>query len=135
MTVGDRRPEPQAHKYPVQETQPITQAPKIPSSKGTTYTYARSNNAIVASNKTTPQSGMSSSDQESNSLLKGIDGEIHQAAKNVKTKVGDELSLPTSADDVPLDPNLICPFCRVQFRLGEIQKFKKHVDLCHKRRK
>ena len=137
MTVGDWRPESQAHKYPVQETQPITQVPKMPASKGTTYTYARSQpvpSSAVVSPKTAPQSGLNT-DPESNSLLKGIDGEIHRAAKNVKTKVRGDLSSPAFGDDVPFDPNLVCPFCRVQFRLGEIQKFRKHVEICHKTKK
>ena len=28
------------------------------------------------------------------------------------------------------DTNLICPICQKQFRIGEIQKYKKHVDDC-----
>ena len=31
---------------------------------------------------------------------------------------------------MPFDTNLICPICRKQFRIGEIQKYKKHVDKC-----
>ena len=31
---------------------------------------------------------------------------------------------------MPFDTNLICPLCRKQFRIGEIQKYKKHVDEC-----
>ena len=31
---------------------------------------------------------------------------------------------------MPIDTNLICPICRKQFRIGEIQKYKKHVDKC-----
>ena len=127
----------QASKYPVQETQPVTKVSRLPPSMRTTYTFGSSqpvpSNATVAP-KTASQSRVNS-DQESNSLLQGIDSEIHQAAKNIKTKVGDDLSLPASGDDVPFDRNLVCPVCRVQFRLGEIQKFRKHVEICHKTKK
>ena len=37
---------------------------------------------------------------------------------------------PISADQRPYDPNLICPMCMRQFRFGDIQKFKRHVNTC-----
>ena len=30
----------------------------------------------------------------------------------------------------PYDPNLICPMCIKKFRIGEKQKFKRHVNTC-----
>ena len=30
----------------------------------------------------------------------------------------------------PLDPNLTCPACGLMFRKGEIQKFKRHSEMC-----
>ncbi len=35
-------------------------------------------------------------------------------------------------EKVPLDPNLICPFCTKQFRMDETLKCGAHVRLCHK---
>ena len=37
-------------------------------------------------------------------------------------------------DDRPYDPNLVCPTCRKQFRIGEIQEYKKHYKICHMKR-
>ena len=34
--------------------------------------------------------------------------------------------------DQPLDPNLVCPECGVQFRQGQIQKYRAHFKLCKK---
>ena len=33
-------------------------------------------------------------------------------------------------DDRPFDPNLVCPTCKQQFRIGEIQEHRKHYKLC-----
>ena len=30
----------------------------------------------------------------------------------------------------PFDPNLVCPMCGKKHRIGEIQKFRVHVDTC-----
>lgn len=34
--------------------------------------------------------------------------------------------------DIPFDPNLVCPKCKKQFRVGEIQKYRKHFESCLK---
>ena len=36
----------------------------------------------------------------------------------------------SSLTDCPLDPNLICPICGLQFKLGEIQMFRSHANNC-----
>ena len=33
----------------------------------------------------------------------------------------------------PFDPNLVCPTCKKQFRIGEIQKYKRHANNCGKK--
>jgi hypothetical protein len=38
-------------------------------------------------------------------------------------------------DDRPFDPNLVCPICKQQFRIGEIQEYKKHYKLYHSENK
>ena len=41
-------------------------------------------------------------------------------------------SIPKSLSrQAQLDPNLVCPMCRRQFRIGEIQKYRQHVKGCH----
>ena len=43
----------------------------------------------------------------------------------------DELKeLGENDDDRPYDPNLVCPKCGKQYRVGEIQKLKQHVLKC-----
>ena len=34
--------------------------------------------------------------------------------------------------DIPFDPNLVCPKCKKPFRVGEIQKYRKHFNSCTK---
>ena len=60
-----------------------------------------------------------------NPLEAGITTDIH----NVAAEFGEEYE-PSSLLDVPLDPNLVCPMCGLPFRIGEIQKFKTHVQNC-----
>ncbi len=67
------------------------------------------------------------SNVQENILLQGIHRDIKDAAKFVIHE-GDELE--SMAPDAPFDPNLICPLCMRNFRVGEIQKYKKHVDTC-----
>ncbi len=70
-----------------------------------------------------PRPKQSSSVQE-NILLQGIDRDIKDAAKFVIHE-WDELG-----PNAPFDPNLICPLCMHNFRVGEIQKYRKHVNAC-----
>ncbi len=67
------------------------------------------------------------SNVQENILLQGIGRDIEDAAKFVFHE-GDELE--SMAPDAPFDPNLICPLCMRNFRVGEIQKYKKHVNTC-----
>ncbi len=73
-----------------------------------------------------PRPKQSSSVQE-NILLQGIDRDIKDAAKFVIHE-GDELE--SMGPNAPFDPNLICPLCMRNFRVGEIQKYRKHVNTC-----
>ena len=71
---------------------------------------------------------------QSNALDKGIDQDIKQAAKKLEKQVSGEESMAIEGDSVPFDPNLVCPYCKKQFRLGEIQKFRRHADSCDRKR-
>ena len=73
-----------------------------------------------------PRPKQSSSVQE-NILLQGIDRDIKDAAKFVIHE-GDESE--SMGPNAPFDPNLICPLCMRNFRVGEIQKYRKHVNTC-----
>ena len=68
--------------------------------------------------------------QYENPLQKELDDEIHlQAAEVIQEVSGGRRNVKTD-NQRPFDPNLVCPMCRRQFRIGEIQKFKKHVNTC-----
>ena len=68
--------------------------------------------------------------QFENPLVKELDDEIHQQAAEVIQEVGGGRRAAKTDHQRPFDPNLVCPVCRRQFRIGEIQKFKRHVNTC-----
>ena len=69
-------------------------------------------------------------DEYGNQLQKGVDDDIHkQAAAVIKQVSGGRHQVKTDIQR-PYDPNLICPMCMKKFRIGEIQKFKRHVNTC-----
>ena len=71
------------------------------------------------------QSDSAGQDSLKNLLEAGITTDIH----NVAAEFGEEYET-SSLPDVPLDPNLVCPMCGLPFRIGEIQKYKRHVQQC-----
>jgi hypothetical protein len=69
-------------------------------------------------------------DEYSNELQRGVDHDIHkQAAAVIREVSGDRHRIKTDIQR-PYDPNLMCPMCMKKFRIGEIQKFKRHVNTC-----
>ena len=77
----------------------------------------------------------SDTDIEENPLLENIDDEIHDMAEEVRrmSRRPDTQEVLFDDEDSPLpyDPNLVCPKCGRQYRVGEIQKLKRHmVELC-----
>ena len=73
-----------------------------------------------------------SSSEESNDdqLHKDIDEEIHRFAEEVSEQVNRDSSHQVTEVQLPLDPNLVCPICHKNFRIGQIQKFSEHVENC-----
>ena len=65
-----------------------------------------------------------------NVLVKGIDNEIEAMAAVVQDEVSQDNKYKETQDLTPLDSNLVCPMCGKEHRIGEIQKFKIHVDQC-----
>ena len=49
---------------------------------------------------------------------------------SVGREVGSNSKMDSLSPQAPFDPNLICPLCRLQYRIGEIQKYRKHVQYC-----
>ena len=61
-----------------------------------------------------------------NGLQDGIDREISEAAAAVSQVTREE----GEREGAPLDPNLVCPMCMKQYRIGEIQLYRAHVNKC-----
>ena len=68
--------------------------------------------------------------QFENPLQKELDDDIHQQAAEVIQEVSKGRQQVKNDLQRPFDPNLVCPMCRRQFRIGEIQKFRRHVNTC-----
>ena len=68
--------------------------------------------------------------QFENPLQREVDDEIHQHAAEVIQEVSGRRQEAKTDPKRPFDPNLVCPMCRKQFRIGEIQKFRRHVNTC-----
>ena len=72
-----------------------------------------------------------SSEPKENVLIQDIDKEISEAAAYVQGGASED---SVQADVRPLDPNLICPLCGKQFRIGQIQHYRHHHTSCAKSR-
>ena len=68
---------------------------------------------------------------QENALMHGITTEIHDTAVGVGRQVDFHPELESLSPQAPFDPNLVCPMCRRQFKIGEIQKYRQHVKTCH----
>ena len=79
-----------------------------------------------------PGQGPISPSSSTSDISKDIDVDIKQAASQIKAE---ERVVEEGRDDgvgIPFDPNLVCPKCKMRFREGEIQKFRRHVSSAHK---
>ena len=65
-----------------------------------------------------------------NVLVKEIDHDIEAMAAVVQDEVSRDNKYRETQDMTPFDPNLVCPMCGKEHCIGEVQKFKIHVDLC-----
>ena len=74
----------------------------------------------------------SDSDIEENKLIDNIDEEIQQMAEDVRKGSRGPTIAEVVFDDgdssLPYDPNLVCPKCGKQYRVGEIQKLRRHIN-------
>ena len=66
----------------------------------------------------------------SGDISKGIDRVIEETVSKVREE--EEVVEGDDGEGIPYDPNLVCPKCRMRFREGEIQKFRRHVSSTHK---
>ena len=70
-----------------------------------------------------------------NSLLQNIDQEIQDYANDVRDMTRRPTTKEVEAENedtsLAFDPNLVCYKCGKRYRIGEIQKFKRHIkELC-----
>ena len=69
-------------------------------------------------------------DQHSNKLSTIINDDIGDVAAKVREQVSGSRERTVTNTERPFDPNLVCPMCQRRFRIGEIQKFRRHVNSC-----
>ncbi len=73
----------------------------------------------------------SSQQREESELEKGLSSEIQQIVGDFYYQQYESEKQQTN-EQAPLDPNLVCHVCSKQHRLGEIQKYRKHVKECER---
>ena len=59
-----------------------------------------------------------------------ITHEIKEMADYVRAEVSEDNEQLKTMEHSPYDPNLVCPMCKKRHRVGEIQKYRKHVANC-----
>ncbi|XP_064386732.1 putative mediator of RNA polymerase II transcription subunit 26 isoform X5 [Halichondria panicea] len=72
-----------------------------------------------------------SQQREENELEKGLSTEIKKIVGDLFYQQYESEKQQTN-EQVPPDPNLVCHVCSKQHRLGEIQKYRKHVKECER---
>ena len=88
-------------------------------------------NYSLVNNHMATYTDVQSDDIPENPLLEGIDQDIQYYAEEARQMTR---SPPTHSDDednilsLPYDPNLVCPKCGKRYRIGQIQRFKRHAE-------
>ena len=136
---------------PPRSQQPRSQQPRSPK-PGAPVNIPQSHNPAVsraaggqqqpgvypAANPQTPQSKrpLNPLTPQENVLLQSIETDISEAAAEVRKEVFTSMSSVESTPggdepmSLPQDPNLVCPMCKRQFKIGQIQSYRAHVDSC-----
>ena len=88
---------------------------------------------VISKLPSEPANNLQAADDDSGSDLEGqITKEIHEMAEEVrrmsKRPDTDEVLFDDEDSSLPYDPNLVCPKCGRQYRVGEIQKIKRHIN-------
>ena len=120
---------PSSHVQPSQPTQWDQEgsAPQRPIPRRTSNNSFSGKNTSSSAERRKQQSKV-----QENVLLEGIDRDIKEAAELV-TQEGEVMK--SMAPEAPFDPNLVCYLCSKSFRVGEIQKYRKHVERCADQKK
>ena len=70
-----------------------------------------------------------STQQGKNRQIKGLNTEILDMVAEVEASLQSNEELE-SVQGAPMDPNLVCPMCGNGYRVGEIQRYRRHVKSC-----
>ena len=127
-TVPDSSPHQAVHRYHGNQQNPMPQH-GMGNIRGASIGMEPQQQLGVATQESGHQR-VPSGPQE-NPLLQGINTAMHNVAATVGREVDNYPELQPFSPQAPFDPNLICPMCRQQFRIGEIQKYRQHVQHCH----
>ena len=87
----------------------------------------RSTELVSGTNKPVTSESDTSDDIPENPLLEGIDQDIQYYAEEMTRPPTDTKELDVQ-DSLPYDPNLVCPKCGKRYRIGQIQRFKRHAE-------
>ena len=81
---------------------------------------------------TLPYSVNNCNEQQQINFMEGAkvkeDAQVIDNPQTMKHNI--KLDDKSTIDDRPFDPNLVCLRCRKQFRIGEIQEYRKHYEDC-----
>ena len=89
----------------------------------------RNDELVSGTSKPVTSEPDTSDDIPENPLIEGIDQDIQYYAEEAR-----EMTRPPNdtkefeVDRLPYDPNLVCPKCGKRYRIGEIQRFKRHLE-------
>lgn len=86
--------------------------------------------AAAAATRRAKDPELEDSMMDENVLVERIDSEISHMAADVQEEVSMRNERMWTMEQKPFDPNLVCPMCGRRFRIGEIQKFRRHVSGC-----
>ncbi len=77
-----------------------------------------------------PPTSLSPEPYTENPLVTDVDTEIKEMAAEVREEVKSRDFVATGLHEKPFDPNLVCPMCGKKHHIGDIQKFRIHVNQC-----
>ena len=90
----------------------------------------RNDELVSGTSKPVTSESDTSDDIPENPLIEGIDQDIQYYAEEARemTRPPNDTKELDVQDSLPYDPNLVCPKCGKRYRIGQIQRFKRHVE-------
>ena len=88
----------------------------------------RNDELVSGTSKPVTSEPDTSDDIPENPLLEGIDIQYYAEEARQMTRPPNDTKELDVQDSLPYDPNLVCPKCGKRYRIGQIQRFKRHVE-------